>query len=87
MFTVDGGPLVDVSFSYQDPAMIEVNPDQFTVDGHRVIGDENLGVFDVVVGETTNSSRGPVVPLVSIVEPTQNMDLIRTVAQAIAEQF
>lgn len=87
MFTVDGGPLVDVSFSYQDPAMIEVNPDQFTVDGHRVIGDENLGVFDVVVGETTNSSRGPVVPLVSIVEPAQNMELIRTVAQAIAEQF
>lgn len=87
MFTVDGGPLVDVSFSYQDPAMVEVNPDQFTVDGHRVVGDESRGVFDVVVGETTHSARGPVVPLVSIVEPTQNMDLIRTVAQAIAEEF
>lgn len=87
MFTVDGGPPVDVSFSYQDAAMIEVNPDQFTVDGHRVVGDENAGVFFVVVGENTHSSRGPVVPLVSIVEPNQNMDMIRTVAQAIAEEF
>jgi hypothetical protein len=87
MFTVDGGPPVDVSFSYQDPAMIEVNPDQFTVEGHRVVGDEDLGVFDVVVGENTHSSRGPVVPLVSIVEPAANMDLIRMVAQAIAEEF
>lgn len=86
-FTVDGGPPIDVSLSYQDPAMVDANPDQFTVDGHRIAGDERLGVFDVVVGEPTQSSRGPVLPLVSIVDPTQNMDLIRIVAQAVAEQF
>lgn len=87
MFTVDGGPPVDVSFSYLDPAMVEINPDQSTIGGHRVFGDENGGIFDVVVGEVVQSSRGPVWPLVSVVGPTQSIDLNRQVRQAVADQF
>lgn len=87
MFTVDGGPPVDVSFSYQDPAMVDVNPDQFSIGGHRVAGDESSGVFTVVVGDVAQSSRGPVLPLVTVFETTQNMDLIRQVTKAVADQF
>ncbi|QIV79496.1 hypothetical protein [Mycolicibacterium frederiksbergense] len=87
MFTVDGGPPVDVSFSYQAPELVDVYPDQFSIGGHRVAGDQSSGVFDVVVGDVVQSARGPVLPLVSVVEPTQNMDLIRQVAQAVADQF
>ena len=87
MFTVDGGPPVDVSFSYQSQDMLDIYPDQLTIGGHRVAGDRSGGVFDVVVGEVVQSSRGPVLPLVSIVDPTHNSDLIRLVAQAVADQF
>ncbi len=87
MFTVDGGPPVDVSFGYQTSAMVEVNPDQLRIGGHRVAGERSRGVFDVVVGDEVPSSRGPVLPLVTIVEPTANNDLIQLVAGAVAEEF
>lgn len=87
MFTVDSGPPVDVSFSYQSPQLLDVYPDQLTIGGHRMAGDPSSGMFDVVVGDVVESSRGTVLPLVSIVEPARNTDLIRLVAQAVADQF
>lgn len=87
MFTVDDESAVDVSFSYKDPAMLDVSFSQLTIDGHRVVGDDKRGVYDVVVGEPVDGARGRVVPLVSVVGPAGSNELVLDVALAVAEMF
>lgn len=87
MFTIDGSPLVDVTFAYRDPATLDVSPDQLMIDGHRVAGDATSGIFDMVVGDAFDNGNGAVVvPLVSVSDFSLDMDRLRLVLDGIADQ-
>lgn len=86
-FTLDNSDLVTTSSTYQRPEHLDYSTDQFDIGGHRVAGDAASGVFDVVVGPEFPIAGERLVPVMSIVDLSLDMNRIRTVAQAIAEQY
>jgi hypothetical protein len=55
--------MMTTSFGYQNPALLEVSADQSSVDGHRMAGDPDVGVFDIVVGPEFQAAGESRVPL------------------------
>ncbi|WP_449560726.1 hypothetical protein [Mycolicibacterium mageritense] len=86
-FTLDGVPDLLVDFAYGDPTLLEYNADQFTVDGHRVSGDKASGTFDVVVGDQFTVGDRTLIPQVTIIDSSADMDRVRLIAQAVADEY
>lgn len=88
-FSMDGRPGMYVSFSYQDPVLQNFATDYFSLGDHRFGGDQADGIFSVIVGEEFQLADKTLVPEVTIqdMKADGNMDRIRLVAQAIADQF
>lgn len=86
-FTVDDGPMTTTSFGYQNPALLDVSAEQSDIDGHRMAGDPNLGVFDIVVGPEFQTGGETLVPLVTVTDEPLDMNRVRMVAQAVADEY
>jgi hypothetical protein len=86
-FTIDNSDMVTTSSTYLRPEHLEYSTDQFDLGGHRVAGDAASGVFDVVVGPEFQVADERLVPTMNIVDLSLDMNRIRMVAQAIAEQY
>lgn len=78
---------MEVSFDYGDPALLEFSEDQFFLGGHRVAGDQNSGVFTIVIGDEFRLVDKTLVPEVTIVDLSSDMDRIRLVAQAVVDEY
>lgn len=85
-FSVDGAELT-TSFDYRDPAQLAYDGEQPAVGGHRFVGDIQSGVFEVVVGDEFHVADKTLQPVVSIVDLAPEMNRIRLVAQAIADEY
>lgn len=86
-FTLDNSDMVTTSSMYQRPEHLDYSTDQFDIGGHRVAGDAASGVFDVVVGPEFQVADRTLIPVMNIVDLSLDMNRIRMVAQAIAEQY
>jgi hypothetical protein len=86
-FTLDDSEMITTSSTYQRPEHLDYSTDQFDIGGHRVAGDATSGVFDVVVGPEFQVADEKLVPVMNIVDLSLDMNRIRMVAQAIAEQY
>ncbi|MGA5464180.1 hypothetical protein [Mycobacterium sp. NPDC050041] len=86
-FTIDNSDMVTTSSTYLRPEHLDYSTDQFDIGGHRVAGDAASGVFDVVVGPEFQVAGERLVPTMNIVDLSLDMNRIRMVAQAIAEQY
>jgi hypothetical protein len=85
-FSVDGAELT-TSFDYRDPEQLAYDGAQPSVDGHRFVGDLQSGIFEVVVGNEFQVADKTLQPVVSIVDLAPDMNRIRLVAQAIADEY
>jgi hypothetical protein len=86
-FTIDESPMMTTSFGYQNPALLDVSADQSSVDGHRMAGDPDLGVFDIVVGPEFQAAGETRVPLVTVTDAPLDMNRVRLIAQAVADEY
>ncbi|SIH39072.1 Uncharacterised protein [Mycobacteroides abscessus subsp. abscessus] len=86
-FTIDASPEILVSLEYLDPETDKYQPQHFQVNGHNVSGDLHDGIFNVVVGPQFPSEKGSRVPAMEIADLAKNMDRIKLLAQAIADDF
>lgn len=86
-FTIDGGDVVTVSFDYLDPALAQYSPDRFRISDREVAGDPAAGVYNMAVGPEFRVGQDTVAPHVSIVDPTGDIDRIRTIARAVAAEY
>ncbi|MCV7168986.1 hypothetical protein H7I41_03495 [Mycobacterium manitobense] len=86
-FTLDNSDMVTTSSMYSRPEHLDYSTDHFDIGGHRVAGDAASGVFDVVVGPEFQVAGERLVPTMNIVDLSLDMNRIRMVARAIAEQY
>ncbi|TDZ77532.1 hypothetical protein DE4585_04927 [Mycobacteroides salmoniphilum] len=86
-FTVDGSPEILVSLEYLDPSAEQYQPEHFEIAGHQVAGDSHDGIFNIVVGQEFPYDSGTRIPAVEIADLSKNMDRIKLIATAIAEDF
>lgn len=86
-FTVDGSPMITVSFDYLDPALQQYAADRFQIDGHPVAGDPASGVYDVLVGPEFTVGDDIRAPHVTVVDLEADGRRIRLITRAIADEY